>query len=165
MGVAVGDITGDGRWDIFVTNFAEDFSTLYQAIGGGLFEDVSRETGIGPLTYRPLSWGTASVDLDNDGDLDIVVMNGHIYPQIDRHPEFVGTYEQQNLLAENRGAGAAPLFRDATNEAGPGFASPCVEPRARRRRLRQRRRSRPAGHAPGSVRRACCATTARADRG
>ena len=123
MGLAVGDITGHGRWDIFTTNFAEDFSTLYQAIGGGLFEDVSRVTGIGPLTYRPLSWGTAAVDLDNDGDLDIVVMNGHIYPQIDRHPEFVGTYEQQNLLAEDRGAGAAPMFRDATNEAGPGFAA------------------------------------------
>jgi len=123
MGLAVGDITGHGRWDLFTTNFAEDFSTLYQAIGGGLFEDVSRVTGIGPLTYRPLSWGTAAVDLDNDGDLDIVVMNGHIYPQIDRHPEFVGTYEQQNLLAEDRGAGAAPMFRDATNEAGPGFAA------------------------------------------
>jgi hypothetical protein len=121
MGLAVGDLTGHGRWDIFTTNFAEDFSTLYEAIEGGLFEDVSRETGIGPLTYRPLSWGTAAVDLDNDGDLDLVVMDGHIYPQIDRHPEFVGTYEQQNLLAENRGAGATPLFRDATGEAGPGF--------------------------------------------
>ena len=121
MGLAAGDLTGHGRWDLFMTNFAEDFSTLYQSIGGGLFEDVSRETGIGPMTYRPLSWGAAAVDLDNDGDLDLVVANGHIYPQIDRHPEFVGTYEQLNLLAENRGAGATPLFRDATGEAGPGF--------------------------------------------
>jgi hypothetical protein len=121
MGVAVGDITGHGRWDIFVTNFAEDFSTLYESTGDGLFEDVSRATGIGPITYRSLKWGTAAVDLDNDGDLDLVSANGHIYPQIDSHPEFVGTYTQRNLLAENLGPGATPLFKDVSAEAGPGF--------------------------------------------
>jgi hypothetical protein len=69
-------------------------------------------------------------DLDNDGDLDIVVANGHIYPQIDAHPELIGTYRQRNLLLENRalrGETSAdvppePLFRDATANAGPGFA-------------------------------------------
>jgi hypothetical protein len=122
MGVAVGDANGDGVLDLFVTNFAEDFSTLYGGTGGGLFEDVSRATGIGPMTFTPLSWGTALADLDNDGDLDLVVANGHIYPQIDRHPEFVGTYAQRNLLAENLGPRAVPLFRDATADAGPGFA-------------------------------------------
>jgi enediyne biosynthesis protein E4 len=121
MGVATGDVTGDRRIDIFVTNFAEDFSTLYSDVGGGVFEDVSRITALGPMTFRPLSWGTAFADLDNDGDLDVVVANGHIYPQIDAHPEFVGTFAQRNLLAENRGPGATPLFRDATTEAGPGF--------------------------------------------
>jgi hypothetical protein len=122
MGVAVGDATGDGVLDLFVTNFAEDFSTLYAGTGGGLFEDVSRPSGVGPLTFTPLSWGTALADLDNDGDLDLVVANGHIYPQIDRHPEFVGTFAQRNLIAENLGPRATPLFRDATAEAGPGFA-------------------------------------------
>ena len=122
MGVAVGDATGDGLLDVFVNHFSEDFSTLYRGLGGGIYEDFSRASGVGPATFKPLSWGTALADLDNDGDLDIPVMNGHIYPQIDEYPELIGTYEQQNLLLENRGAEAAPMFVDVSDEAGPGFA-------------------------------------------
>ena len=121
MGLAAGDITGNGELDLFVTNFAADFSTLYAGLGGGLFDDVSRASGIGPLTYRALSWGAAAVDLDHDTDLDLIVANGHIYPQVDRHPDFGMTYAQPRLLGENRGRGAAPLFVDATLDAGPGF--------------------------------------------
>ena len=121
MGVAWGDVTGDGRPDLFVTNFAMDFSTLYAGLPGGLFDDVSRATGIGPMTFQPMAWGTAFVDADNDGDLDVLVAQGHIYPQIDAHPEFEGHYAQRNLLAENLGAGRTPLLRDATADAGPGF--------------------------------------------
>jgi hypothetical protein len=121
MGIAAGDVTGDGRWDLFVTNFAEDFSTLYAGAAGDVFEDVSRVTGIGPMTFRPMSWGTAFADFDNDADLDLVVANGHIYPQIDRHPELVGRFAQRSLYAENLGPGTTPQFRDATADAGPGF--------------------------------------------
>ena len=121
MGVAVGDANGDGRLDLLVTNFAEDFATLYGGATGAVFEDISRESGIGPMTYKALKWGTALADLDNDGDLDIVIADGHIYPQVDQHPEFGMTYAQRNLLAENVGASHGPLFRDVTADAGPGF--------------------------------------------
>jgi hypothetical protein len=124
MGVAAGDVNGDGILDIFVNNFAEDFSTLYRGLPGGLYEDVSRKSGVGPATYRTLAWGAAMSDFDNDGDLDIAVMNGHIYPQIDRHPELIGTYEQRNILLDNRGPlgpGTVPLFVDVTASAGPGW--------------------------------------------
>src|SRR5207249_9756491 len=53
MGIAVGDAFGDGLLDLFTTNFAEDYSTLYRALGGGLFEDASEESGVGPITYLP----------------------------------------------------------------------------------------------------------------
>ena len=130
MGLALGDVDGDGIPDLFVTNFSEDFATLYKGLGHAFFEDASRATGVGPLTFRPLKWGTAMADFDNDGDLDLVVADGHIYPQIDRHPELIGTYAQRNLLLENRSlrddvlptAPPEPLFRDVTEEAGPGFA-------------------------------------------
>jgi len=119
MGVAVGDPNGDGAVDVLVTNFSEDFVTLYHGDGAGFFEDVSDATGIGPATFPWLSWGALLADLDNDGDQDVVIANGHIYPQVDRHPEYEMTYAQKNLLLENDGTGR---FADVTDEAGPGFA-------------------------------------------
>src|SRR6266850_201559 len=117
MGVAAADYDGDGIMDILTTNFSEDTCTLYRGLGGGLFDDVSLPAGIAAATFLPLSWGTAMADFDNDGDLDIVIANGHIYPQIDSHPEIVGTFAQRNLLLENDGG----IFRDVTGSAGPGF--------------------------------------------
>jgi hypothetical protein len=124
MGLSIGDATGDGILDIFVNNFAEDFSTLYRGLPGGLYEDVSRKSGVGPATYRTLAWGSTMADLDHDGDLEITVMNGHIYPQIDRHPELIGTYRQRNILLDNRGPlgpASVPTFVDVTDTAGPGW--------------------------------------------
>ena len=119
MGIAVGDAQGDGFLDIFVTNFAEDYSTLYRGDGKGFFQDVSEEAGVAQPTFKPLSWGTEFADLDCDADEDLVVANGHIYPQVDRHPEFGNAYAQRSLLLENSGQGK---FIDATGSAGPGFA-------------------------------------------
>ena len=118
MGIAVGDVQSDGFLDIFVTNFAEDYSALYRGDGRGFFEDVSEASGVAGPTFKPLSWGTAFADLDCDGDEDLLVANGHIYPQVDRHPEFGLTYAERPLLLENDGAGH---FQDASARAGPGF--------------------------------------------
>lgn len=117
MGVAVGEVTGDGVLDLLVTNFAEDYSTFYRGLSGGLFEDATAAMGLRDATYLPMSWGTAFADLDNDGDLDLVIANGHIYPQVDAHPELGQRYKQRNQLFENRGG----TFVEVTAQAGPGF--------------------------------------------
>jgi len=121
MGVGAGDVDGDGIVDLLVTNFSEDFTTLYRGEGGGFFEDASERSGIGPATYRSLSWGAALADLDNDGDLDLALASGHIYPQVDAHPEFGMSYRQPVQVLENVGAGR---FVEATARAGPDIAVP-----------------------------------------
>lgn len=120
MGAAVGDVDGDGNLDIFVTTFAEDSSTLFRGSGGGFFDDATRVSGLGPPTYLPLSWGCAFADLDCDGDLDLVVASGHVYPQVDHHPDLGHRFRQEMHLFENRDG----IFTDATSRAGPGFAAP-----------------------------------------
>jgi len=119
MGVAVGDVNRDLVPDLFVTNFAEDFSTLYIGEGRGFFRDASDDSAIGAATFLPLSWGTVLSDLDNDGDDDLVIANGHIYPQVDDHPRFGMTYVQRNQVFANLGNGH---FKEVSDQAGPGFA-------------------------------------------
>jgi hypothetical protein len=119
MGVAAGDVDGDGILDIVVSNFSEDYTTFYRGLGDAFFEDASTNSRIGPAMFDYLSWGPALVDLDNDTDLDLVIANGHIYPQVDRHPELGFSYHQKNILLSNDGTGR---FTQVTDEAGPGFA-------------------------------------------
>jgi enediyne biosynthesis protein E4 len=121
MGVAIGDVDGDGIVDLFTTNFSEDFSTLYHGLGGGLFEDVSKASGVGAATYKPLSRGTAFADLDNDGAPELLVANGHIYPQIDKHPEVIGTYAQRMLLLENQSRPGSQSSRTRPMRAAPAW--------------------------------------------
>lgn len=117
MGVAVGDATGDGLMDMFLTHFAEDYSTFYRGIEGGFFEDATAQVRLAQSTFAALSWGAGLADLDNDGDLDLVMANGHIYPQVDDHPETGILYKQRNQIFENKDG----AFIEMTDQAGPGF--------------------------------------------
>ena len=118
MGVAVADYDGNGFLDIAKTNFSGDRPSLYRNEDGGFFEDLSERAGIGRNLL--LGWGLAFVDVDEDTWPDLVIANGHVYPEIDRSA--VGeTYRQKTLLYRNLGNGS---FADITASAGPAFAPP-----------------------------------------
>ena len=116
MGIAVADYDGNGFLDIAKTNFSGDRPSLYRNEDGRFFEDVSEMAGLG--RNQLLGWGMAFLDVDEDGWPDLVMANGHVYPEIDRSP--IGeTYRQKTLLYRNLGNGR---FADITESAGPGFA-------------------------------------------
>jgi len=118
MGVAVGDFDGDLLADVYVTNFAEDYYTLYRGEPGGLFSDVTSRAGVRSATLSTLGWGCGFQDFDNDGDFDLYAVNSHVYPQVDELD--LGTqYRQRNTLFENEGAGR---FRHSARTGGAGFA-------------------------------------------
>jgi hypothetical protein len=118
MGVDFGDYDGDGRLDLFVTNFSHDFVTLYHNDGRGLFTDTTFRAGLVEPTLAMLGWGTRFFDYDLDGDLDLLLANGHVYPQIDAQ-DIGSVYNQRNQLFENDGHGR---FKEITQAAGPGLA-------------------------------------------
>ena len=117
MGADAADYDGDGRLDVFVTNFSQDHNTLYQNSAEGFFSDVSHQAGVVTPSLANLGWGTGFADFDNDGLLDLFVANGHVYPEIDRSGR--GTkYLQPKQLFKNLGQG---LFSDVTEAVGGGL--------------------------------------------
>ena len=119
MGVAIGDYDRDGTMDIFKTNFAGDTSTLYANSGTGFCEDRTFQSGIGRNT-RWLGWGVGFVDLDLDGWLDLFLVNGHVYPEVERLQSEVG-YQQRKVVYRNLGNGR---FEDVTEALGPPVTTP-----------------------------------------
>ena len=105
MGVDFGDYDNNGLMDLAVTNFSDDYNALYRNEGDGLFLDVSYKAGLAEPTWAKLSWGIQFADLDLDGDLDIVIADGHVYPEVDRH-EFGLRYRQPNSAFLNDGGGS-----------------------------------------------------------
>ncbi|MDT7542160.1 MAG: enediyne biosynthesis protein [Acidobacteriota bacterium] len=87
MGVTLGDYDHDGRLDLFVTNFADEYNTLYHAGGRNSFTDVSYKANVAAVALPYVGWGTEFFDYDNDGWVDLFVANGHVYPQLENYRE------------------------------------------------------------------------------
>jgi hypothetical protein len=116
MGVSAADYDCDGNLDIVKTNFAGDTSSLYRNLGKMLFDDQTLQSGLGRNT-RFLGWGVGFLDFDNDGWPDILINNGHVYPEVrDSDSEF--GYPQRKVLYRNLGNGK---FVDVSLEGGPGI--------------------------------------------
>jgi enediyne biosynthesis protein E4 len=121
MGVAIGDYDRNGTVDVFKTNFAGDTSTLYANDGKGSCEDRTFASGIG-LNTRWLGWGVGFLDLDNDGWLDLFLVNGHVYPEVRRVQTEAG-YQQQKIVYRNLTNGR---FEDISKRLGPPVMTPAA---------------------------------------
>src|SRR5437763_8208782 len=127
MGVAIGDYDNSGRISFQVTNFSDDSNVLYHNDGDSNFTDVTYFAGLGEMTLPFLGWGTSFLDYDNDGWLDLIVANGHVYPVVDNN-QWGTSYAQQPLLFRNlkngkfERVGAAPGSGLAYAWCGRGLA-------------------------------------------
>ncbi len=123
MGVAVGDYTNDGRFSLFVTNFSEEYNAFYRR-EEGYFTDVSFRSATAASSLPYVGWGTAFIDYDNDGWLDLVAVNGHVYPQMDSVKMGASApYRQRKLFYRNRRDGT---FEEIGERLGPAFTHESV---------------------------------------
>jgi hypothetical protein len=123
MGVGIGDYENAGRFSLFVTNFAEEYNAFYRN-AGAYFVDWSFRTKTAPSSLPHVGWGTGFLDYDNDGWLDIIVGNGHVYPQLDQAKLGASApYRQRRLLYHNRGDGT---FEELAQQFGPALTEPRV---------------------------------------
>ena len=116
MGVSVADYNCDGWFDLVKTNFVGDTASLYKNTGNMVFEDQTFQAGLGKNT-RFLSWGIGFLDFDNDGWADIMVCNGHVYPEVGES-DIESGYKERKVLYRNLGNGK---FADVSMDAGPGI--------------------------------------------
>jgi len=119
MGSTVADYNGDGHLDIFKTNFSDDTSTLYRNNADGTFTDATSVAGLGLYTQY-LGWGTMFFDFDNDGWPDLILVNGHVYPEVDSR-RLNSSFKEQRFLYHNNGNGT---FSDISASAGSGITTP-----------------------------------------
>jgi hypothetical protein len=114
MGVAVADYDEDGHYDILKTNFTDDVPNLYHNNGDGTFEDRVFQSGLGGYMDN-VGWGVHFIDVDHDGRKDLLLVNGHVYPEVEQRNEL--HYRQPRLFYWNVGGGR---FKDLSSSAGAG---------------------------------------------
>src|SRR6266705_63131 len=119
MGIGVGDYNRDGKVDLYVTAFSDDYNTLFRNEGNGSFADVAYKTGLAAPTLPFLGWGTGFLDFDNDGLLDVFVANGHVYPVVDKQ-DWGMTYAQRPQLFRNLDGAK---FQEVPPATGSGLAA------------------------------------------
>jgi len=122
MGLAVGDYMNVDRMSIAVTHFSDEYAALYRNDGNMNFTDVSRVAGIALPSSPYVGWGDAFLDLDNSGWLDLMLVNGHVYPQVDDAKLGI-SYREPKLVFENNRDGT---FRNVSQESGPAVRVPQV---------------------------------------
>jgi len=122
MGLAVGDYLHNGRPSLFVTNFSDEYGNLFRNDGAWNFSDVSYKSGVALPSLPYVKWGTTFFDADNDGWLDLIVVGGHVYPQVDSLPSGA-RYQEPKVLELNQKDGT---FCDASEQAGPALRIPRV---------------------------------------
>lgn len=108
MGTAIGDVDGNGWPDVFSTNFSSDTNTLHLNLNGTYFDDRTTQFNLAAVSRPLLGWAAAFIDFDHDGDEDLLVVNGHVYPQATKQ-SMDSDYEQRPLLMERRGKRFEPL--------------------------------------------------------
>ena len=116
MGVAVGDYLHTGKMSLFVSHFDNEYATLYRNDGAMNFTDVSTPSGVEKATRGSVGWGDAFVDFDNDGWLDLFLVNGHVYPQVESMHQNIHYLEPKVLLVNDH-AGKFRSLREQTKGA------------------------------------------------
>jgi hypothetical protein len=122
MGVALGDYRHTGRHSIVISHFSDEYAAVYENLGEMNFSDVSYSSGIAASTVHYVGWGDAFFDFDNDGWVDLLIVNGHVYPQVDTG-EAGARYQEPGLLFLNQRQGK---FKDISTLVGPALQVPRV---------------------------------------
>jgi hypothetical protein len=122
MGVALGDYRHTGLPSIVISHFSDEYAAFFQNLGEMNFSDISYSSGIAASTAHYVGWGDGFFDLDNDGWLDLLIMNGHVYPQVDSG-EAGARYQEPGLLFFNQRDGK---FKDISKLVGPALQVPRV---------------------------------------